>query len=673
MVPELSRIQPTIRFGRDFELDPPLYELRRGGRPLKLERIPMEILLLLVGQRGRIVTREKIAENVWGKGACLDVDNSINGAIRKIRHALKDDPEQPRFIQTISGRGYRFIAPVGAGQQVTVDSDKQGMIFQGTAPGAAAVADEEAEADPSLAEQSQPMQADTGSRTWIEAHASIRRPWRPLLVAIAASLIAAISALVWSRLATRHEVPRGRLMLAVLPFENLTGDANQEYLSDGFTDEMIAQLGSIDPQRLAVIARTSVMHYKNSRTPLDQIAGKLGVQYVLEGSVRGNSDHVRITAKLIRAKEQTHVWAKEYDHEPKDPLAVQREIATAIANEIQLALGDRKGATPAVRPPLTPREYEAYDLYLKGRYLWSKRTPEGLQGAVYWFQQAIAREPNYARAYAGLADSYTIMSDYGYVAANQYMPRARAAALKALQLDDSLAEAHTSLALIAQNYDWDWRAAEKEYRKAIQLNANYTTAHHWYAELLAYQGRFDEALAESQRARELDPLSQIIAADNGAILYFSRQYDRAISRFQGVLDVDPSSARAHLIIAAYVQQGRFEDALANLDRWRQVSDGPWIWAWQAYVCGRAGDAVRAKRALQKLRKTSRTWGVDRARFFGVAYAGLNDNDKWLAWLQEAYRQHTNVPTSLKVDPLYDPLRNDPRFQDLLRRAGFGES
>jgi len=663
---EPVNIERTLRFGRDFVLDAGLYELRRSGRVVKLERIPMDILLLLVSERGRLVSRQEIAGKVWGEGIHLDADNSINGAIRKIRQGLKDDPEQPRFIQTVPGRGYRFIAPVATEEPKTVNSAGRGELPGPDVDEIAPAAVEEAATLQSPVDSSQPSASALASAA--EAKAVPSRRWA-LLVAIAAVLVATASVFLWSRRVARHEVSHGQLRLAVLPFQNLTGDASQEYFSDGFTEEMIAQLGSLDPQHLAVIARTSVMYYKGTRTPLDQIARQLGVQYVLEGSVRRDPNNIRITAQLIQTKDQTHVWANEYDHEPRDLLAVQSEIAKEIANEIQVTLGDRKPAA-AAPPSLSPQEYEAYDLYLKGRYLWSKRTREGLQGAVYWFKQAIAKDPNYARAYAGLADSYAIMSEYSIVPASEYMPQARTAALKALQLDDSLAEAHTSLALIVQNYDWDWETAEREYRRAIQLNANYATAHHWYAERLAFQGRFDEALAESERARELDPLSLIIAADNGAIYYFARQYDRAISRFQGVLDVDPSFGVAHLIIAAYVQEGRFNDALVGVEHWRRVINGPGTWAWEAYVSGRAGNSVRARHALQELQRINRSAGLDPEQYCDIAYGGLNDNDKWLACLQKAYQQRTNIPTGFKVDPRYDPLRSDPRFQELLRRAGF---
>ena len=663
-----DKIRQTVKFGRDFELELDLYELRRAGRALKLERIPMEILLLLVKERGNVVERQDIADAIWGKGIALDADNSINGAIRKIRWILRDDPEQPRFIQTVVGRGYRFISPV-----VIVES-KTGEVIEPGTPGT-----ELDNATPSVAEEvesnaSAKLQEDFSS---IEVEPVVEvRPrfrWWAVAVVAAAILIAGVGAFIVSRRVVQPEGIDGKLQLAVLPFQNLTGDASQEYFSDGFTEEMITQLGTLDPQHLAVIARTSVMHYKDTRTPLSQIGRDLGVQYVLEGSVRRDANKVRITAQLIQVRDQTHVWANEYDRAPKDLLTIQSEIAKEIADEIELKLDERRPVAVDAQTALSPQEYEAYDSYLKGRYLLNKRTEQGMQGAVYWFKQAIAKDPKYARGYAGLADSYALMSDYFYVAPSVYMPQARGAALKAVQLDDSLAEAHTSLALIAQNYAWDWQTAEKEYRRAIQLNPNYATAHHWLAECLALQGRFDEALKESERARELDPLSLIIATDNGAIYYFARQYDRAIERFQGVLDVDPSFGRAHMIIGAYVQQGRYKEALAVIDQWRRADrDGPWIYDWEIYVYGRMGDSVRARQLLQQLEKSTRRSRPDQAPVFTIidAYAGVGDKEKLLASLQKLYGQHTNLPTTYKVDPMYDILHNDPRFQEMLRGAGF---
>ena len=634
------RVQETVKFEPTFEFDSRSRTFHRDGRVLKLERIPTEILLYLVEQRGELVSREQIAERIWGKGAFLDTDNSINGAIRKIRRALKDDPEQPRYIQTVTGKGYRFIATAIARSEQSIGAHT-----------------------PQALPYPQPQTTGPLIGRWM------RHRWA-ILAAISVSLLLMIGAwALWRRSASRTQ-PVSRVMLAVLPFENLTGDAGQEYFSDGLTEEMITQLGRLDPQRLGVIARTSVMTYKRRPEQVGVIGRELGVEYVLEGSVRRDSGRVRIAAQLIRVKDQTHLWAREYDREAGALLVLQGEIAQEIADETELSLNDGHQRPSPRHGSLTPQQYEAYDLYLKGRYFWNKRSPEGFQQAVRAFQQAIAKDPNYARAYAGLADSYALMGTYNLAPASEIMPKARAAALRALAINENLAEAHVSLALIAESYDWDWQTAEKEFRRAIELDPNYATAHHWYAECLSFQGRFDEAFAESNRARQLDPLSLIIAVDDGAILYFSRQYDRAIERFRAALDMEPGFGRAHIVIGAYVQKGQFKDALADIEAWRQTAgDAPWVWAAEAYVYGRSGDSAKARHALQKVQQVSRSWQIDPTPSLDIAYGGTATNDEWLTWLEKACEERSNVLIDMKVDPMYDRLRSDPRFHQLLRRVG----
>ncbi len=637
-----------IRFGDDFELDVRAYQLRSGGIPLKLRPIAMELLILLVEHRGELVTRDRIVERIWGKDVFLDTDNSINGAVSKIRQVLRDGTDKPRFLETISGKGYRFIAPIT--EVIPITSPR--------IPGPVAIQVK----DPLVLEVGTQQGRAKSSALW----------WRWVLAALVICFAVGIGLFITLRRRTFAPASNARPMLAVLPFENLTGDPSQEYFSDGLTEEMITQLSSLDPNHLGVIARTSVMHYKNSGASLDRIGRELKVQYVLEGSIRRDFDKVRVTAQLIQVADQTHLWARQYDRELSGLLALQGEIAQEISEQIQNAIGS---SLSRQNFPPTSSSYEAYDLYLKGRYFWNKRTREGFEKAATSFQDAVNRDPNYAQAYAGLADVYAMMSDYGYVPAKQYMPKARVAALRALKINESLAEAHTSLALIAENYDWDWQTAEKEYRRAIELNPNYATAHHWYAECLAFEGHFDEALVESERARQLDPLSLIIAADNGAIFYFARQYDRAIERFRTVLEMDPNFSRAHIILASYVQSGQFKQAHADLDAWRQMqgSPAPWIAAWEAYVDGREGDSVDARNAVDRALTLNKTTRADPTQFMILCYAGLDDKDKWLTWLEKAVRDRTNVPTAFKVDPLYDPLRNEPRFQDLVRQAGLSES
>ena len=318
---------------------------------------------------------------------------------------------------------------------------------------------------------------------------------------------------------------------------------------------------------------------------------------------------------------------------------------------------------------LSPEAVEAYDLYLKGRHHLSKRTRAALTEAIACFEEAIVRHAGYARAHAGLADAYVLMSNYGFGAAVDLIPKARSAARRALALDDNLAEAHTSLALMSMSYDRDWRTAEKEYVRAAQLNPNYATAHHWYAELLAFQGRFDEAEAASARSRELDPLSLIIAADHGAILYFSRNYAGAIEELRAVLAAQPGFPRAKMIVYAYAQTGQFAEALAETARWSR--DEPWTLAANAYLYGRQGRLDAARAAVRKLESSLGAGSADRAVMLAVAYSGMNDKDKAIASLQRAYREHANSLVMLKVEPIFDPLRDDPRFQELLRLVGLG--
>jgi TolB-like protein/Tfp pilus assembly protein PilF len=458
----------------------------------------------------------------------------------------------------------------------------------------------------------------------------------------------------------------------VLPFQNLTGDASQDYFSDGLTEEMIAQLGNLDPDHLGVIARTSVMQYKDRRAPMDQIGRELQIQYVLEGSVRRESDRVRITAQLIQMKDQSHVWAREYDREVVHLLSLQGEIAREVTDEIHRTLGGRAWNEQASQASSDPKSYEAYDLYLKGQYFFNKRNVVDFEQAIEYFQQATTKDPNYARAYAGLADCYALIGAYGQFSQADFLLKARAAARRAVELDGNLAEAHTALGLIVQNYDLDWQTAEREFRRAIELNPNYATAHHWYGEHLTWQGRFDEALRENERARQLDPLSLIIAADNGATLYYSRQYDRAIAQFRAVREMDPNFSRTGLIRSAYEQKGLFIDALEEIEKWRHAhGDQPWTWSELANVYGRSGQQAQAEHALQKLLQWDRRQPVDPAAIVW-AYIGTGNKDQAFAYLEKIYLQHSSTLTFLKVEPGYDPLRSDPRYQDLLRRVGLAQ-
>ena len=497
-----------------------------------------------------------------------------------------------------------------------------------------------------------------------------RTTWIILYATLALIVAALAGAWQWRRVNARPQPAAAPLMFAILPFENLTGDSSQEYLSDGLTEEMIAQFGRLDPQRFHVIGRTSVMTYKHSQKRFDQIARELGVQYVLEGSVRKDSKNIRVAAQLIRVKDQAQAWAGEYDRPLVNLLRMQDEIARDTSNEIELILGDRKHTIAAPRPPPSLQENEAYGLYLKGLYFWNKRTVEGFGQAIKYYREAIALDANHAASYAGIADCYAMVGGYSGEPKPEYMTQARTAALRALELDESLPEAHTAVAVIVQNYDWDWKRAEKEYRRAIELNPSYATGHHWYAEHLGFLGRFDEAFRESDRARQLDPLSLAIATDGAMLSYYSRQYDRALQQFHDVRELDPTFPRISLVAYVYVEKRMFAEALAATEA---TLSGPWFsgtWSWAqlAYVYGRSGQQEKARLALAKLTDISRLHPVDPSAFV-VAYLGIADKTKTLDWLEKAYAQHSNTMTTLRVDPIFDPLRDDPRFEDLLRRVG----
>ena len=645
------------QFG-EFTVDGDQKVLLCNGIPRPLAPKIFDTLLILVEHAGRIVSKDELMSQIWPDTFVEEGNLTFN--IQQLRRSLGDDARQPRFIETVPRRGYRFIAPVEE------RLSENGGIAAHAEHTSVETVDSPAPVTAGIAAEPEKTVNMTG---WSGA-----RLRKTLLAATAVVLVFASAGagwLIWSRSKKTHP-SANRLMLAVLPFQNLTGDASQEYFSDGLTEEMISQLGNLDPQHLGVIARTSVMHYKNHQEALDQVGQELGVQYVLEGSVRRDSDHVRITAQLIQVKDQTHLWSREYDRELSHLLLLQDEIAQDVAGEIRTTLGETEKKTDTARQTSpSPPVYEAYDLYLKGEYFFNKRTIEGFEQAIDYFQQAAAKDPTYARAYAGIADCYALMGGYSGQPQTEFMLKARAAALHALQIDESLPEAHTALALIVQNYDWDWQTSEREFRRAIELNPNYATAHHWYAEHLTWLGRFDEALRESERARQLDPLSLIIAADNGAILYFSRQYDRSIAQFLAVREMDPNFPRVYMIEAAYEQKGSFADALANLEKLQTFGDANWTLAELSYCYGRSGQQAQAQRILEKLLELDRHHQIEPAPIL-VAYLGLGNKDKAFVYLEKAYAQHSNILTTLKVDPRMDALRDDVRFQDLLHRVHLGD-
>jgi len=618
-----------------FEVNLPARELRKHGVRVRLSGQPLAILEMLLDSPGEIVTREQMRAKLWDSDTFVDFEHSLNSAIKKLRAALGDSPDNSRYVETIPKLGYRFIAPV---EELAKDSPHS--------PAAEAAGD---------SSQSTAEGMGARARIW---------PW-----VFGASLVA-IAALAISWRSIRSAVPprvnQGRVMIAVLPFKNLTGDSAQDYFSEGLTEEMIAQLRRLNPDRLGVIASSSVARFQHGGAGLDKIQKELGVEYVVEGTVRRDADSVRVTTQLVQSKDQSTVWSREYDRSLSNLLVLQSEIAQQISGELLSAFEPRKHlATPAA---LSPEAYEAYDLYLKGRFFWNKRTPQGFDRALECFQQSIAKDPAYARSYAGLADTYALMGSYYIVPVDSIKVKARDAARRATQLDDNLAEGHTSLAVIAQNYDWDWQTSEKEYRRAVELDPNYATAHHWYAEELSLVGRYDEALAEIERARQLDPMSLIIAADRGVILYYARQYDPAIEQLKAVLDMEPSFARARMLENAYIQKRMFAEALADSENWERSGNNAWRVATLGYLYGKTNQRAKALECLSELQKQYPNHAA-LAIMSSFPYLGLNDKENALLCLERSLANHS-ISTAIAVEPFYDSLREEPRFQAILAKMNF---
>ena len=456
--------------------------------------------------------------------------------------------------------------------------------------------------------------------------------------------------------------------IAVLPLENLSGDPEQQYFSDGMTDELITELSKISALR--VIARTSVMRYKGTKKSLPEIARELNVDAVIEGSVMHSDNRVRINAQLVDAKTQRNLWAQTYDRDLGDILALHSDVARAIVRQIRITVTPEEQRRLANTYVVNPKAYEAY---LRGRYLWNKRTGQDMRKGIGYFEQAVEMDPNYANAYAGLADSYLLLVFYGPVPPAMDFPKAKAAALRAVALDDSLAEAHTSLANALFHYDWDWTSAEKEFRRAIALNPGYAAAHHWYAGLLSSIGRHDEALAEIKRAQELDPLSLIINTDIGSTLFDSGDYDLAINQLRSTLELDPSFWVLRWWLGrSYLAKGLHEAGVREFESVAELSKGnPSALAWLGYGYAVSGETAKARQILARLQQKAKESYVSPYQF-AVLYASLGERDQAIGYLEKAFQERCYEMYFLNLERhrLFRPLDSDPRFQEILRRMNF---
>ena len=673
MAPKPVEVEQPIQFGEGYEVDLRPRRLRRGSHVLKLERIPLEILVLLVEHSDEIVTREQIVSRIWGQGVFLDTDNSIRGAIRKLRQVLKDDAETPRFIQTVTGQGYRFIA--------SVTNPKEASVAETSEREASAVTNSDrnfmSELDGwlqarrlRLVEQDQDHMAEKAAHAETAHGQGNRSTHRQLLVGAAASLIvgcvvALLVVWAWRRASNLPTASARQIVLAVLPFENLSRDPDQEFFSDGLTEEMIAQVGKLNRNQLRVIARSSVARYKGSKLTAKEIGRELSADYLLQGSVRRWSDRVRITVQLIQAQNQTDLWTESYDSELKDVLAVQDSVVRSIAGQIHLTLTEeQKRRLASSRQTQT----EAYVAYLKGRYYWNKRTGDGMQKAEQYFQQAIHSDPTYAAAYSGLADCNSGLAWHGFKAPADALPKAYAAARKAIEINPQSAEAHASLGLVL-SHRWDWAEAEAEFRRALELDPQYANAHHWYGDYLSIKGHHDEALSEARRALEVDPLNLMISTWVGLRYYLAHNYFAAIEQNRDSVELDPNFAAAHLLLGEdYVQAGAYVEGVNELKRAAILSGSPLYTAQVAVALAAAGRRHEALRIVHELETTSSKRYVSP---YGLAqiYAALNRKDDTFKWLQAAYDDRSVWMGYLGVDPIFDRYRSDLRFQGLLRRIG----
>jgi len=597
----------------------------------------MELLILLVERKGELVSREEIAERLWGKDVFLDVDHGINTAIRKVRAVLRDDPEKPRFVETVVGKGYRFAAPVTLGNG---NSGPQVQLVSSL--------------------------AQVGLSATAASHP--KAGFLPFGVVLGGIALVALLTVAW----VLHRRPRAQdtarpaiKALAVLPLENLSGDPAQDYFADGMTEELIGRLSMI--HGLRVISRTSVMRFKNTHISAPEIARKLQVDVLVEGSVLREGNHVRISVQLIRGATDEHIWAEEYERQFRNILALQEEVAQAIAEKINATVSPP--ATLARTPAPDP---EAHEDYLKGRYYLNQRTEDALNRSVACFQQAVAKDPGYAPAYSGLADAYALLGFRGSAPSKGALSRAKAAALKAVALDDTLAGPHVSLAFIAETYEWDWAAAEREYQRALELNPDDSRAHHWYAGYLMYVGRWEEGIAQEKLARDLDPVSLPVNNALAGRLLVAGRVNEALEQVRKTLEMDPHFAPAHQTLGwAYLNQGKFEQALHEFQQAVQLSgaDDKDLMLDLGFAEATAGKRAEARKMLATF-KRQHSRGVVPSAYVGILYGALGETNQAFAWLDKAEAERDPELTYLKVpNRRFAPLRHDPRFQLLVKRVG----
>lgn len=622
-----------VRFGT-YEIAVPSGDLRKSGVRIKVQQQPLRLLEILLERPGEVVTREELRSRIWPNESFGDFDQAVNVAVAKLRVALGDSATNPRFIETLPRRGYRFIADVSVIKQ-SANALDLGRFSSSASD----------EPEPEVPGTSRP---ESPSR---------QRAWKALSVAfLLLVLILTVGLLVWKSRQPASSVSASPVRsLAVLPLENLS-NSSQDYFADGMTDELITNLAQISALR--VISRTSVMQYKGVRKPLGQIANALNVDAIVEGTVLRSGNQVRITAQLIQAPADKHLWAQSYEGDVRDSLALQNKVARAIAERIRITL------TPHEQARLENVKLvnsEAHENYLKGRYFWNKRTVDDFKKAADYFHQAIRSDPDYPLPYTGLADIDQV-SDRPQLARQEVQ--------KALALDDQLAEAHTSLARLLYSFDRDWEGAEREFKRALEIDHNYAPARHWYSMYLALEGRKEQALAEAEKACELDPLSAIVGANLAKILQEQGQYDRAIGQARKTLDLEPNSAVTRAVLGiAYHDKHMYAEAISEFKKALQLGGPPEeVRGLLGYTFAVSGDRVDAEKIIAELEAVFPAH-TRAALDLAVVFAGLGDKEATLNWLEKAQQAHVTDMIGIGRDPHFGEVRGDRRFQVLLQRAG----
>jgi TolB-like protein/DNA-binding winged helix-turn-helix (wHTH) protein len=635
----------ALRFG-DFVLDVPAYQLRRHGRAVRLERLAMDLLLLLVERRGELLTRTEIVERLWGREVFLEVDASVNTLIRKIRRALRDSVDDPHFIQTVQGKGYRFIATV----EVLPPPGDGVVLRPPDVFGGPLVRSEPA--------TELPQQPTLRRR---------RASGRTLSIAVG-SFVVLGGLLAWWLYGRPGATP---VTIAVMPFENLSGDGGREYLSEGLTDETAASLGQIiDPQRAIILGRTATTPYKGTRKSPAEIGRELGAQYLVFGSVRTENAHLRVSSNLIRVRGQAQVWSEswEYNRDRARMLDIQQELGTVVAQQIRLRLTPERLNGLAQRQT---RSLDAYDHYLRGRSFWNQLTPASTRRAMASYQQATALDPQYAMAWSGIADAWATGPIHSDIPPLDVRERAREAATRALDHGGLLAETHTSEGVRQFFLEWNWPGSEAAFLRAIEINPNYAMAHRNFGVLLSHSGRADAARKELTLARELDREYVMNHALSAMIEFHAGNMDAAVGHARRGIAIDPAFwiTRYHLA-QVYEQQGLTDRALEELASALPSSNGnSKVPSLRGYVLAKAGRSAEARAVLASFEQLSTARYVPPyAR--ALVYAGLGDRDLMFQWLEKAVAGRDVHLIFLPVDPKWGAFRADSRFQDVLRRCGF---